>query len=211
MASYKDETGLKEFATFGGTSDEVVTIAGRVLNTDPDLEFKSSIEITNMTKDNEHGRSKVKLNLEDWKEPIFLFEGQMIVAEGTSDQEIFNVQSIKTLPILKSKQENTQMENGMLSVFVFWGPYTFSDSLNYSILKQIATIIKTKKPHLVVMNGPFVDINNEYVKEGEFLFKNDKEEIDCFEDLDIYASIKSYFDMTLKNMNTKIVSLHLSF
>ena len=131
IEQYKNETGLSHFSPLGGTSPEVVTIAGRVVNTDPDVEFKSSIELINLSKENEHGRTKVKLNLDDLKEPVILFEGQIIIAEGTSDQEIFNVQSIKTLPIEKEIPKNDQMENGTLSVYAFWGPYSFSDSLNY--------------------------------------------------------------------------------
>ena len=56
------------------------------------------------------------------------------------------------------------------------------------------------------MTGPFVDINNEYVKTGEFLYTNDEEDIEWFEDLDIYAAIKSYLQTAVNKTNTQIVS-----
>lgn len=212
---YKEESKISGFVPLGGASNEVVTIAGRIVNTDPDAEFKSSVELINLSAENEHGRTKVKLNLDDVVDPVLLFEGQIVMAKGTWDQENFYVQSIDTLPIVKAKYENTQMENGMLSVYVFAGPYSFPDSLNYTMLKQVVSIIKEHKPHFVILAGPFVDINNDYVKEGEFMFYNDRGEVDWFEDLDIYGSIKNYIDSAIKSTNTKVVSqfklVHLNY
>lgn len=200
----KTEMKITEFHELGTTTNDIVTIVGRLVNTDPDVAFGNVVELINLSEENESGMSKVKLNFSE-SQSLALMEGQIVVLEGTSDRDIFNVTNIKPLPIQKPVKENLSMEEGCLSVFVFNGPYTFSDSLNYTALKYIVHLIKMSQPHLVIMGGPFLDINHEFVKEGELFYTREDGEVDCFEDLDFYTAFKSYLDRETEGTQTKIV------
>lgn len=205
VAVLKEEMGISEFSELGKTTADTLTIVGRLANTDSDVEFKSNIELINLSEENESGLSKVKLNLDDVQGTATLFEGQIVVVKGTSEHETFNVSSIEPLPIPKAVKETATMDDGGLSVFVFGGPYTFSDSLNYSLLKYITHLIRQQEPHLAILTGPFVDINHEFIKEGELFYTDDEGKTECFEDLDIYKAIKEYLDNEVKDLQTKII------
>lgn len=123
IGKLKEEQVIKDVHELGTTSNDVVTVVGRLINTDSDVPFGSNIELINLSEDNENGMSKIKLNFNEGEQLCF-FEGQIVVLEGTSDHDTFNVSRIVPLPIkTKPEQDNVAMEEGSLSVLIFNGPY----------------------------------------------------------------------------------------
>lgn len=206
IAKLKIEMGILSFSELGTTSNETVTIIGRVVNTDSEVKLEQNIELINLTEENENGLSKVKLSLgKDVK--FAFFEGQIVIAEGISDKDIFNAEVIKELPLIMAppKMKEGSLNDGFLSVMVFSGPFTFNDNLKYTPLKYIASLIKDQQPELVILGGPFVDIYHPQISEGELFFTDKEEKINCFEESAIYIAIRDYLDQTVDGLRTKIV------
>ena len=63
--------------------------------------------------------------------------------------------------------------------------------------------IRESRPEVTILGGPFLDCEHELVKEGELLFTNDDNEIDCFEDGEVLLALKNYF--TDLSRYTKII------
>lgn len=202
--SLKKDLRVAEFSDLGQDKNDIVTVVGRLMNTDPDLEFQKNIELVNFSDDNE-GRKKVKLNLDQVKDSYTLFEGQIVVCQGTSDLNSFDAINITTPPLIKSNQDNVSMETGSWIVQVFNGPYTSKDALDYVHLLNIMELISEEKPEIAILTGPFVDIEHELVKEGELFYKNSNGEIDCFEDADIYKAIKNYLSKFVGNTKIMVI------
>jgi len=204
VAKLKTEMNITEFHELGVTKNDMVIIVGRLVNTDSDVAFGSNIELINLSEENDSGMTKVKLNFPEGQAMCF-FEGQIVVLEGTSDYDTFNVISVKELPIIKPEKQNNFMGDGALSVFIFNGPYTFADSLSYAPLKHIVNMISEQQPHVVVLGGPFLDLTNELICEGELFYNQDDGTVNCFEDTEIYGALKTYLDKKVAGLNTKVI------
>ena len=57
-----------------------------------------------------------------------------------------------------------------------------------------------QRPHVLVLGGPFVDVNNEDVFNGEILIEKGGD-IKCLEFKDLYLNIFKYLDQHLANFN----------
>ena len=204
LQKIKNEMGISEFSDLGHDKNDVVTIVGRLANSEPELHFKDNIEIINYSDDND-GKKRVKLNLDQVKEPYTLFEGQIVVVKGTSDLDSFDATEIQTLPYVKQESPDDVMASGTCTVHVYNGPFTNDDKLDFEHLQNVHAEIKAQRPQVAILTGPFLDCKNELVKEGELLYKNEEGELDCFEDSDIYLAIKNY--MKELNKFTKIVMI----
>ena len=51
------------------------------------------------------------------------------------------------------------------------GPFTFRNSLGYQGLMDLLALARKEKPHVLILLGPFVDLNNDHIKSGD-LFVN---------------------------------------
>ena len=119
MQCYKSELNIEEFSDLGQMYNNDVTIVGRLVNTDLDLDFKANVEIVNYSESND-GRKKMKLNLDQIEQPCTIFEGQVVVVNGTSsDPAVFDAKTIENLPLLKPERVNSSMESGFCQVCVF--------------------------------------------------------------------------------------------
>jgi DNA polymerase alpha subunit B len=99
------------------------------------------------------------------------------------------------------------MGEGSLSVYLFSGPYTFSDSLDFKPLKHIVDLISEKQPNLVILSGPFLDVTHNLIGEGELFYKDEDDSVNCFEDQEVYAAIKEYLLKRIDASATKIAML----
>lgn len=173
----KRDMNITTFSDLGTTSSDIVTVVGRLVNTDSDVAFNTNIELVNISEENENGLSKIKLNFSEGLE-YCIFEGQIVVLEGTSDHDTFTVTSIKALSVPKIiSEESMSMDEGFVSVMIFTGPYTFAENMNYSVLKHICSLINDQQPQLVILGGPFLDINHVQVSEGELFYHDDNEKV----------------------------------
>jgi hypothetical protein len=203
----KRDMNITTFSDLGTTSSDIVTVVGRLVNTDSDVAFNTNIELVNISEENENGLSKIKLNFSEGLE-YCIFEGQIVVLEGTSDHDTFTVTSIKALSVPKIiSEESMSMDEGFVSVMIFTGPYTFAENMNYSVLKHICSLINDQQPQLVILGGPFLDINHVQVSEGELFYHDDNEKVNWFEDRIIYGAIKEYLKQETQTSGTKIVMI----
>lgn len=106
-----------------------------------------------------------------------LFSGQIVILKGRNPTgRSFIVQQVLPLPELgapvstkKELQEFEELsdETG-LKIVVASGPYSNQHTLDYQRLTKFAQQINsTIRPHVVVLNGPFIDITNNSVSQGE--------------------------------------------
>ncbi|RLV92656.1 DNA polymerase alpha subunit B [Spathaspora sp. JA1] len=106
------------------------------------------------------------------------FPGQIVVFKGRNPSgKSFIVDEVKELPQLgmavssgeEIKEIQTLQGNQGLKILVASGPFSNSQTLNYDRLNNLVDLINTKiLPSVVILNGPFIDITNKSVEEGEF-------------------------------------------
>lgn len=109
-----------------------------------------------------------------------LFPGQIVVLKGRNPTgKKFLVQEIMPLPELAapvlshdelSEYQATNKGQG-LKILMACGPFSNMHTLEFTRLANLVEHINTQsKPHMVILNGPFIDINNSQVSEGDFDF-----------------------------------------
>lgn len=208
VAKVQSEQKDKEFEKLGTTSNEVVTVIGRLANMETDVPFTKNVDLINLSEENtsKDGMTKVTLKLDSTTEEYTIFEGQIVMVRGIPDNRFLNVIGIDSPPILKTLKEDSGMAiDGSISAFVFAGPYTFADSLQFSVLKSIVGKIREQQPHYAILTGPFLDITHNLVSEGELFYTNENGDLDCFEDAEFYGALKRYLDEAVKSIQTKII------
>lgn len=120
---------------------------------------------------------RVPLDLSNLQE-YSLFPGQIVCLRGTNPtSRSFIVDEIIDAPELgaavSSKREIEEYSqlttnSGGLKIMYVAGPYSNSHSLNYKKFEELVERINTTvKPHTVVLFGPFVDVTNTSVLNGE--------------------------------------------
>ena len=74
-------------------------------------------------------------------------------------------------------EEYNQFQNGQgLKILVASGPYSNLNKLQYTKLENLVDKINTQMlPNLVILNGPFIDLSNKEVEEGNFNFPKDQQ------------------------------------
>lgn len=99
-----------------------------------------------------------------------LFPGQTIFARGLNPRgnmlfvdEIFAERDLKysEIPVLS--------EN--LSIVVVSGPFTQPDALNYKLINDIISYCEQHKPNVLILIGPFLDINHKSIAAMESTFE----------------------------------------
>nr|CAD7261058.1 unnamed protein product [Timema shepardi] len=122
-----------------------------------------------------------------------LFPGQVIAAEVLnptgrllmakqlytdaslpSPERLPNISSQDAITMLKdssSPSEHSQpggRGSGPLHMLVAAGPYTQTDTLTYEPLEDLLQHVKTNKPHVLILIGPFVDSTHPHIVDGSF-------------------------------------------
>lgn len=138
-----------------------------------------------------------------------LFPGQIAVLKGRNPTgSSFIVQEVCALPTLGSHvstgQELEQFQqlvgdNG-LKMVITSGPYTSAHKLDYAKLDNLVERINnTSKPHVVLMFGPFLDINHSAVARGEIELANEKHQPRDYNEL-----FSKTVSQSLKNVDSNI-------
>ncbi|KAK6201440.1 DNA polymerase alpha-primase complex B subunit [Scheffersomyces amazonensis] len=127
---------------------------------------------------------RVPLDLSNLK-GYSLFPGQIVILKGSNPTgRSFIVKEILQLPELgaavTTKQELENYEeltnDSGLKLLIASGPFSNSHTLNYQKLSNLVDSINSNiKPHVVILNGPFIDLNNNSVSLGDIEIPGDKQ------------------------------------
>ena len=138
-----------------------------------------------------------------------LFPGQIAVLKGRNPTgSSFVVQEICSLPSLgshvSSKQEleqyQEQVGEGGLKILIASGPYSNAHTLDFTKMNKLVERINTvSKPHVVLLFGPFIDINHNAVAQGDIELKNEKHQPQDYNDL-----FQKTISQCLKKVDPKI-------
>jgi hypothetical protein len=144
---------------------------------------------------------RVKLELKDI-ESYSLFPGQVILVQGTasSGRVIVAKRLVEGVPrplpmsspakLLEYHHNNRHYQSGQpLHIIVAAGPYTTSENLLYEPFEALLTHIIRVKPDVVVLTGPFVDVNQPLLESGDVVLD------DLDDDDNVVGSHAASFDM----------------
>lgn len=168
---------INELQPVGVPSPETVWICGRICN----VAVEGKITKANIILEgslSESGGRRVFLDVSELTE-YSLFPGQVVCVQGiNSGGRTMVAQRIiegKALPLPTSKPESLlemhysrKYQGGKaLKVRVTCGPYTTSDNLNFDPFMTLMAGVLADKPDVVIMLGPFVDINHPLLSSGQ--------------------------------------------
>jgi DNA polymerase alpha subunit B len=169
--------------------------------------------------------ARVKLDislLKENKTSYSLFPGQIVAVEGinTSGQKMVARRicegaahepvksSVKDL--MRFHHDDSFQGGAPLSILTACGPFTTSDNLDYAPLFDLMnTVVATEHPDVVILTGPFVDMDHKLVRSGQTTLQfQDGEEIivpnETFFANKVAALIEELYE-TVDNLHTQFV------
>lgn len=115
--------------------------------------------------------------LQSNKTPYSVFPGQIVAIEGMNPSgRKLQVQRLcegAAAEPLRSRVGDLQrwhyqeQEGQPLKLIAAAGPFTTSDNFNYQPLQDLLHVVKSNRPDVVILTGPFVDMEHKAVKSGQ--------------------------------------------
>ena len=130
------------------------------------------------SRDDSGGR-RAHVDLSNFKDPYSLFPGQIVAIEGnTPSGRKINAKKIMegvAKPFHKTSNgdmmkfnHSTEFKDGKpLSILSAAGPFTPSCDLDFEPLVDLMGIVAASKPDVVILQGPFVPLNHDLVKNNK--------------------------------------------
>ncbi|XP_035211223.1 DNA polymerase alpha subunit B-like [Stegodyphus dumicola] len=103
-------------------------------------------------------------------ESFSLFPGQIIAGTGINSlgkKIILNNIYEGVFPLPSPEAPDLANCFDSLNVVVAAGPFATSDSLSYEPLNDLMKYVRANLPHVVILIGPLVDINNDLIEKGD--------------------------------------------
>jgi DNA polymerase alpha subunit B len=212
----------EELQPVGCPAPEVVWVSGRICCDAAEGKINSTSIVLEGSGRYSNGR-RVHLDIRNLQSYAF-FPGQIVLAEGVMNSvQRMSVQSIVTgvpRPLRMSnpsrlfEYHHSPIYQGGRPVTVMCasGPFTPADSLNYEPFQDIFKLVLAYKPDVLVLTGPFVDMSQSHLSNGETRVADDQshEHIASYEMIFIEKIIRdglhSYFiSDESNNLPTQIV------
>lgn len=187
-----------------------ILCSGRIVPDSPSYDKLANFDLNSTSLYLETSRmsgigQRIPLDLSNLK-GYSLFSGQIVILKGRNPTgRSFIVQEVMPLPELgapvstkKELQEFEELasENGV-KIVVASGPYSNQHTLDYQRLSKFAQHINnTIRPHVVVLNGPFIDITNNSVSQGDIEADKQSRNLD--------EVFKKLITPILKSINSRI-------
>lgn len=131
---------------------------------------------------NMSGGSRVELDLsymQSTKSSYSLFPGQVVAVEGinTSGRKMVAHricegaahEPVKSSvhDLLRFHHDDSFQDGTAIKIVAVAGPYSTSDNLEFEPLMDLMNFVKADKPDVVILAGPFVDMNHKAVASGQ--------------------------------------------
>ncbi|TRY63678.1 hypothetical protein TCAL_16562 [Tigriopus californicus] len=147
--------------------DEIVTL-GRICCDEPEgrlnpqsVKLQGNVELS--------GGRMVPLDLGQVRE-FSLFPGQIVAVQGInpSGQKLVAKRIATDAGLqMPTKSDRINANSGPLDIIVVSGPFTTKDNLDNEPLKELIKYMRTHKPHVAILHGPFLDIKHQMVENGD--------------------------------------------
>nr|SVE75184.1 EOG090X07VJ [Daphnia dolichocephala] len=182
----KEKLAIEEFEPNNKLKSETFHTIGRICcDATSGSRLNTSSLLLEGTRNTSSGQS-VPLDVSQLKEFSF-FPGQVVAVGGSNPTgKKMVVTSVTTPPINPVFKTDVSLE-APLNVIVACGPFTLSDDLEFAPLLELIQQINTMLPHLVIIMGPFLDMKNKKVENGD---------LDC--------TYHEHFDIVMKELQSKI-------
>lgn len=154
---------------------EIWTV-GRIVSDSPTSEGLLNVESLAIETSRSTGIGRrIRLNFEMISD-LSVFPGQIVAMKGkNANGEYFMVSEILKIPYLNFPAsdidtiEEAQLatSNQQMKVVLTSGPYTPSNAIDFSILKNFVERINDSiRPHILIMFGPFLDVTHPLISTG---------------------------------------------
>jgi DNA polymerase alpha subunit B len=172
---------ITEVSPVGIPSPDTVWVCGRVCNESSEGNINKTSIVLEGSKLQSAGR-RVLLDITEVQQ-YALFPGQIIMVEGInpSGRKMIAKRIIEGMPAphvttpsskIMEYQQSPKYQGGKpLNILVAAGPFTTSDNLLYEPLVDILSLVGEKKPDVLILIGPFVDISQPLLSSGQVLLQ----------------------------------------
>lgn len=100
-----------------------------------------------------------------------LFRGQVVAVTGVNPQDRrFIAQTIHTNASLDARMftdDEVQLRSREFHMMVAAGPYTTPEDMSYEPLNELLRQVKVREPSVLILCGPFVDVNHPSIVDGK--------------------------------------------
>lgn len=157
----------------GTPSQDFVWCCGRICCDNAEGRInKESVVLEGSRKDS--GGRRVTLDFKELTTAFSIFPGQIVLVEGINSSGRTMVvkrliDGVDPVHRIKSGEISSSLKrNENLHVMVASGPFTTTENLEYEPLKDFLGLALSKKPDVIILCGPFVDIANPILNNGNF-------------------------------------------
>jgi len=149
---------------------------GRICNEAHEGRMNKTTILLEGSKSGSNG-TRIELDVSKMEKKFSLFPGQIVGVKGVNSSgrkmvvedivEGIQTQVVKTKKDeLKEIYESSQGSSGS-KIFAVAGPYTTNQNLNYEAFADLLYMVSEQKPAAVIMMGPFVDVRQQHLKDGD--------------------------------------------
>ncbi|KAI0157841.1 DNA polymerase alpha/epsilon subunit B [Xylariaceae sp. FL1272] len=176
-----------EFGSAAGQSTTEIVAVGRIASDSPDGRLNAASLVLETSRRMGNGR-RIPLKLDKLNGRYQFFPGQIVAFRGiNSSGSEFVVQEVMDMPLLPSAGSNVtaieahrdRLRGGPdamdsdhdptpLNILFASGPYCADDNLDFEPLHAICSQAADTYADVVVLNGPFIDVDHPLIATGDF-------------------------------------------
>lgn len=128
--------------------------------------------------------SRVALKLDEVRS-FSLFPGQVVALRGINPGGKYfvvkEILEVPTFPVAVTPAKTlevgaSRLSAGGLNLMIASGPYTTDDNLLFESLEEICNKAVEERPDIVILLGPFIDLEHPLVADGDFELDNEDSE-----------------------------------
>jgi len=178
----KTAKALPAYEHVGVPRQSLQTNIGRICNVAHDGKLNSTSLLLEGSKHGSHG-ARIELDVSHL-DHYSLFQGQIVAVTGHNlSGKRMVVEKLMEGRMHENGNGNANVKQGDLEqsqvpvegqgqgakIYAVAGPYTTSQNLEYQPLTDLLGVVEVEKPDVVILMGPFVDMKQDVVKNGEDL------------------------------------------